>query len=118
MSFRNSAPTSLGLIAAAKAVKEEAKDLRDEGGSRNIRIAIERLNGWVEQLEASPYLEEMMNARVVPEDIKIIAFHYADCLGMIGGNYRRLDELDRALSYFDRGRDLESDERLDIASSY
>jgi tetratricopeptide (TPR) repeat protein len=47
-----------------------------------------------------------------------IASRLADCLGMLGGNQRRMNRFDDALASFVRGRKLEEDRRYSINSSY
>jgi tetratricopeptide (TPR) repeat protein len=51
-------------------------------------------------------------------DQKKIAWHLADCLGMKGGNHRRLNEVDFAMTCFRRGRRYEEDARFAVNSSY
>ena len=96
--------------------KEEAKALRDEG---DLAGAIDTLQDVVTMLAASPFYPDLLSSSqpASPAE-KILATHLADCLGMIGGNYRRLNRLDEALASFERGRTFEEADRLDLTSSY
>ena len=103
------------LNSRVKLHKEEAKDLRDDG---DLEGAIATLDEAVAMVEASPLSPGVSSSAAVPDSEKALASHLADCLGMIGGNCRRLNRLDQALAYFARGRRYEEDERLDVNSSY
>ena len=104
------------LNLQVKLHKEEARALRDEG---DLAGAIDALQDVVTMLTASPFYADLLSSSqpALPAE-KILAMHLADCLGMIGGNYRRLNHLDEALASFERGRTFEEADRLDVSSSY
>jgi tetratricopeptide (TPR) repeat protein len=101
------------LLAKVRASTESAKLNRDDG---DYQDAIDELQGAIGLIEQSGWNGAPSDGMVDGENL--IARHLADCFGMIGGNLRRLNRLDEALSYFDRGRELEEDERYGINSSY
>ena len=104
------------LVSRVKLRKEQAKDFRDDG---DVASAIETLEDALSMLEASPLFQkdlEIIRTPTVPQ--KTLAFHLADCLGMKGGNHRRLDQLSSALTCFERGRGYEESEWLNVPSSY
>lgn len=103
------------LISLAKLKKEEAKDLREDG---DVEGAIETLEDVVTTLERSPLSQRLLSMSAPDEPYKKLAFHLADCLGMLGGNYRRLDRRAEAQAAFLRGRAIEESEKLEVPSSY
>lgn len=103
------------LVSRTKLRKEEAKDCRDEG---DIEGAIRALKNAVETLEASPLAVELEVIGEASQPVKTLAFHLADCIGMLGGNFRRLNRLDEAQACFERGRVYEESPALDVMSSY
>jgi tetratricopeptide (TPR) repeat protein len=103
------------LISVAKLRKEEAKDFRDGG---DFKSAIEVLEDAIADLDRSPLSNCLLETDVPSEPQKQLAFQLADCLGMLGGNYRRLDQFQKALDAFTRGRAIEESEKLGVASSY
>ncbi len=102
------------LVARAKRDKEEAKDLRDDG---DVAGAVAVLEETVKALDASP-LPVDLKATNPSRAMRDLAAQLADCLGMLGGNYRRLGELEKARAAFERGRDYEESEVLEVMSSY
>lgn len=103
------------LVWRAKRDKEEAKDLRDDG---DIAGAVDLLKKTVETLEASPVTAGLEND-VAPSRLMCeLATQLADCLGMLGGNHRRLGQLAEAQRCFERGRRFEESPALGIMSSY
>lgn len=103
------------LTSRIKTRKEEAKDYRDEG---DFRSAINILNEAVAMMRNSPLYPGLQGSGPATPSEKTLALHLADCLGMIGGNYRRMGDLDEALRQFELGRVYEEADRLDVNSSY
>jgi tetratricopeptide (TPR) repeat protein len=103
------------LSSRVKLHKEEAKDLREAG---DLPGAVETLNDAVAMLTKSPLEASLLSARSAGEPEKALAAHLADCLGMIGGNYRRMNRLEDALASFERGRPYEEAVHLELSSSY
>jgi tetratricopeptide (TPR) repeat protein len=103
------------LTTRVKAAKEEAKDLRDDGDAPG---AIVVLQDAVARMEKSPLAAELGADSPESEPVRRLATHLADCLGMLGGNYRRNGELERAQQAFERGRVYEQSSRLGVDSSY
>ncbi|MBN3753691.1 hypothetical protein G3N95_12135 [Paraburkholderia sp. Tr-20389] len=103
------------LVGRAKLRKEEAKDSRDEG---DIESAIEFLQDAIAVMDDSPLSAQLHDNGAASAAVKTLAYHLADCLGMLGGNYRRLDRFDEAQACFERGRIYEDSPRLEVASSY
>ena len=101
------------LIADIGILKDKSKILRGsgdyEGAIDQLRLAIELVDqsGWDKGL-TSP----------LDDDHRKIAWHLVDCLGMLGGNYRRNKQLDEAIKCFERGSTYERDSRYRISSSY
>lgn len=116
MTIVNAEAEIAGLTSRVKARKEEAKDYRDEG---DIPAAIQVLEEAVTLLRNSPLHAGLQQGSgpATPSE-KTLASHLADCLGMIGGNLRRLDRLVEALKHFELGRVYEEEDRLDVNSSY
>ncbi len=104
-----------GLAARVKARKEEAKDCRDAG---DLAGAVAVLTQTVAMLQASRWYASMSGDAEVGAGEQALAAHLADCLGMLGGNHRRMNALDLALATFVEGSRWERDERLDVQSSY
>jgi tetratricopeptide (TPR) repeat protein len=102
------------ITGRVKAAKEEAKDLRDDG---DVVGAIAVLQDEVLGMEKSPLASEL-GADAPTEPVRRLAAQLADCLGMLGGNYRRFGELERAQKTFERGRVYEQSGRLGVDSSY
>lgn len=103
------------LAARVKARKEEAKDCRD---AADLPGAVAVLEQTVAMLRASPWHTTLFDDGPASEGEKALAAHLADCLGMLGGNHRRLEQLDRALLAFQEGARVEAAERLEVLSSY
>jgi tetratricopeptide (TPR) repeat protein len=103
------------LVMQVKLRKEQAKDYRDDG---DIEAAIGSLGDAISMLEASPLYKNLTvtDAPTAPQNT--LAFHLADCLGMKGGNLRRLDRLPEALACFKHGRTYEESKHLNVPSSY
>ena len=99
----------------AKLRKEEAKDFREDG---DIKSAIEALEDAIAALDRSPLSNRLLETDAPSVPQKKLAFQLADCLGMLGGNYRRLDQFPEALAAFNRGRAIEESEKLEVPSSY
>ncbi|MFI5010836.1 MAG: hypothetical protein ACHQAY_00665 [Hyphomicrobiales bacterium] len=101
------------LITEVEILKNEAKLARDDadyaGAIDALREAIDLTSGWRQGLPAAGELDET--------DRKI-AWHLADCFGMLGGNYRRSGKVDEAIECFEQGRVYELDARFHVASSY
>jgi len=103
------------LVSVAKLKKEEAKDFRETG---DVASAIAVLEEAIATLDRSPLSERLLENGAPSDAQKKLAFHLADCLGMLGGNHRRLDHFPAALAAFVRGRRLEESESLAVPSSY
>ena len=103
------------VAARVKARKEEAKDCRDAG---DLKGAVDVLTQTVTMLKASRWYASMLDSAEVGEGEKAVAAHLADCLGMLGGNHRRMKSLELALAAFEEGSRWEGDDRLDVQSSY
>ena len=102
------------LISRIKAAKEEAKDLRDDGDASG---AILVLQDAVARMDGSPLAVDL-DSREPSEPVRRLAAQLADCLGMLGGNYRRNGELEHAQAAFERGRVYEQSGTLGVDSSY
>jgi tetratricopeptide (TPR) repeat protein len=102
------------IVDLAKAAKEEAKDLRDDG---DVPGAIRVLLDTLAQMDQSPLAAKLESDRP-SAPVKRLAGQLADCLGMLGGNYRRIGELERARQTFGRGRIYEESSRLGVNASY
>src|SRR5262249_30282884 len=103
------------LTTRVKTRKEEAKDYRDEG---DIPSAINVLKEAVAMNPNSPLYPGVQSSGPATPSEKTLAAQLTDCLGMLGGNYRRMNDLDEALRQFELGRVYEEAERLDVNSSY
>lgn len=103
------------LVARAKRDKEEAKDHRDSG---DIAAAVRVLEGTVKALDASPLAAGLEAATEPNKPMRDLAAQLADCLGMLGGNYRRQGRLKEAQAAFERGRIYEESPSLELMSSY
>ncbi len=103
------------LTSIAKLRKEEAKDFRDDG---EIKSAIQALEDAIAALDQSPLSNRLLETDAPSGPQKKLAFQLADCLGMLGGNYRRLNQFPEALAAFNRGRAIEESEKLEVPSSY
>lgn len=104
------------LVAVAKRDKEAAKDLRDEG---DIEGAVRLLRRTVATFDASPLVAGLENLTGEAGKPQVeVATQLADCLGMLGGNLRRLGRLHDAQACFDRGRMYEESSSLNVMSSY
>ena len=102
------------LLAEIAILKDEAKIERDTGAYSD---AIERLSEAIALIDDSQWDDGATATRL--DDVqKRVAWQLADCLGMLGGNYRRLQQLDEAIQCFERGRLYEQDPRFQIYSSY
>jgi tetratricopeptide (TPR) repeat protein len=103
------------LVARAKRDKEEAKDHRDDG---DIAAAVSVLEEAVKALDDSPLAAGLETATAPSKPMRELAAQLADCLGMLGGNYRRQGRLNEAQIAFERGRLYEESPTLDVMSSY
>jgi tetratricopeptide (TPR) repeat protein len=101
------------LLAKVAAFVAEAKLHRDDN---EYEDAIAELKAAIELIERSGWDGDPTFGMVNGENL--IASNLADCLGMLGGNLRRLNRLDAALEQFERGRRLEADSQYGINSSY
>jgi tetratricopeptide (TPR) repeat protein len=101
------------LLAKIQEHIELAKTSRDD---EDYEDAIEELESAVSLIDGSSWHDEPSNGMIDGENE--IASRLADCLGMLGGNQRRLKRFDDALASFARGRKLEEDRRYGINSSY
>jgi tetratricopeptide (TPR) repeat protein len=107
------------LNSTSKLRKLQAKNLRDDddvpGAVRVLLSAIQELESnclknWESEVDHIP--------AAVPVQVQAVAFQLADCIGMLGGNYRRLNRLEDAQIQFDRGSRLEAEPAFGIMSSY
>jgi tetratricopeptide (TPR) repeat protein len=103
------------LVTQVKLRKEQAKDYRDDG---DIDAAVQSLDDAISMLEVSPLYNDLTVTEAPTAPQKTLAFHLADCLGMKGGNLRRLNEFSEALDCFKRGRTYEESKYLNVPSSY
>ena len=105
-----------GLIARIKVRKEEAKDAREDG---DVEAAITALADAVAAVEASPLQATLLagSGRASSSE-RLLAAELADLLGMLGGNQRRAGRGAAAQASFERGREIEESDRLDLNSSY
>jgi hypothetical protein len=103
------------LVARAKRDKEKAKDHRDNG---DIAAAVTLLEETVEALGASSLAAGLETAIAPTKPMRDLAAQLADCLGMLGGNYRRQGRLKEAQTAFERGRVYEESPSLEVMSSY
>jgi tetratricopeptide (TPR) repeat protein len=103
------------LVTRAKRDKEEAKDHRDNG---EIAAAVSVLEATVKALDDLPLTAGLEIALEPSKPMRDLAAQLADCLGMLGGNYRRQGRLKEAQSVFERGRIYEESPRLEVMSSY
>lgn len=103
------------LVARAKRDKEEAKDHRDNG---DIAAAVTVLEETVKALDASPLAAGLETVTVPSKPMRDLAVQLADCLGMLGGNYRRQGRFKEAQAAFERGRVYEDSLSLEVLSSY
>jgi tetratricopeptide (TPR) repeat protein len=103
------------LVARAKHDKEAAKDLRDDG---DVAGAVAVLEASVKAFEASPLVAELEAAPRDSKPMREVAAQFADLLGMLGGNHRRLGQREQALACFERGSRVEAAPPLAVMSSY
>lgn len=103
------------LVARAKRAKEEAKDRREDG---DVAAAVTVLEQTVTALDASPLVAGLEAANAPSKPLRDLAAQLADCLGMLGGNYRRQGRLKEAQAVFERGRVYEESPSLEVMSSY
>jgi len=103
------------LAAEIALLKDESKLARDAG---DYAGAIDQLSLAIELIDNSGWDDGLDPGAPVVEDRRKIAWHLADCLGMLGGNYRRIEQLDEAVRCFERGRLYEQDSRFQVSSSY
>ncbi len=103
------------LTSIVKLRKEEAKDFRDDA---DIPSAVEALKDAIAALDRSPLSDQLLETDAPSGPQKKLAFQLADCLGMLGGNHRRLDRFSDALAAFTRGQTIEESEKLEVPSSY
>lgn len=106
------------LVATAKLRKLQAKNRRDAG---EIEDAVNVLERAISELESGglAWIEQAKDLQTeASEPVRAVAFQMADCIGMLGGNFRRLNQLDVAQIHFERGSDLEAAPALDVMSSY
>jgi len=101
------------LIAKVKVLKEEAKLYRDDS---DYDEAVDVLKDAVGLLDSTELDSDQSEETTDIE--KKIAWEFADCFGMLGGNYRRLNRLTDALECFKRGRMYEENPSFSINSSY
>lgn len=107
------------LTSIAKLRKLQAKNLRDDS---DVPGAVQALLSAIQELESGGLKDweaeiGRLPTTVAPQ-VQAVAFQLADCIGMLGGNYRRRDQLDDAQIQFDRGSRLEAAPGLGIMSSY
>lgn len=100
------------LTANIAALKKEADGYKTD---REYRDAIGTLRDAIELIDRSGWESDPSLKR---EERNNIAWHLADCLGMMGGHHRRLGQLERALEAFERGRQYEKNQQYRIDSSY
>jgi tetratricopeptide (TPR) repeat protein len=103
------------LLARAKSGKEEAKDLKESG---DIKAAVESLNETVDFLSTSALAVGLEHVTEAAKPLRELASQLADCLGMLGGNYKRLKLFEEARHCFERGRAYEESPTLGVMSSY
>jgi tetratricopeptide (TPR) repeat protein len=103
------------LVARSKRDKEEAKYHRDNG---DIAAAVTLLEETVKVLDSSPLAAGLETATEPSKPMRDLAAQLADCLGMLGGNYRRQGRLKEAQAAFERGRVYEDSPSLEVMSSY
>jgi tetratricopeptide (TPR) repeat protein len=108
-------PDLTRVVARAKSRKEEAKDLREE---KNVAAAVQLLERAVALLTDAAVAVRLDDAVAPGKPMRDLATQLADCLGMLGGNYRRLGALERARDCFERGRRYEESPLLMVMSSY
>lgn len=104
-------------MGEAQVIIDEAK-LDREKGADGIQQAIGQLKSAVKLLEGVGWSAGVGARAVASDEQKKAAAQMADCLGMIGGNYRRLGHARGALTWFKKGRKIEQDERFNIDSTY
>lgn len=102
-------------LARAKTLVAEAQFAREDG---DYEVAVDSLQEAVDGLDQTGWLTDVQNGQPLTELHKEIARALANCLGMIGGNYRRLNRLDDAVRFFEQGRKYEEDEQFGVNSSY
>lgn len=104
----NYADLNRDIIALKKEAEASKSDRDYEGAIDVLRYAVALIDstGW----ETDTSLKR--------DERNQVAWHLADCLGMIGGHYRRLGQLGEALKNFERGRQFEQDPQYRIDSSY
>jgi tetratricopeptide (TPR) repeat protein len=103
------------LLLRIPLAKDEAKVLRDE---RDYDGAIARLRRVIEEIERSGWNDGLTTGSHLDEKQRKIAWHLTDCLGMLGGNFRRNKQLDEAITSFDRGSKYEQEKPYRVATSY
>jgi tetratricopeptide (TPR) repeat protein len=103
------------LLQRIPVAKDEAKLLRDE---RDYAAAISRLRHAIDEIDRSGWDDDVTAESQLDEPQRKIAWHLADCLGMLGGNFRRNGELDKAIESFDRGSKYEQDKPYRVGTYY
>jgi tetratricopeptide (TPR) repeat protein len=113
------------LITDVEILKNEAKLARD---ANQVDEAIDLLTEAVGEIEESGWKPHPAGVDGLDEQDRTMAWHYADCLGMLGGNFRRKAQqtdasrrvqlLKQAIACFERGRTYEQEPNYRIASSY
>ncbi len=104
-------------MGEVQVIIDEAKLDRDQGPD-GIQQAIGQLKSAVKLLDGFSWSVGVGVRAVASDEQKKAAAQMADCLGMIGGNYRRLGHAWGALIWFKKGRKIEQDERFNIDSTY
>jgi tetratricopeptide (TPR) repeat protein len=114
--LRSAPSLSLAELSAELAIlKDEAKLLRDDG---KYEGAIEQLTTAIALIDKSRWKPGLAPTSSPSDAQKKMAWHLADCLGMLGGNYRRNHQLEEAIKCFARGSKFEQNPRYGLSSSY
>jgi hypothetical protein len=101
----------MGLIPEIENLKAESKLSRDEQDYQEAINELTTAIGLAERAAWDP------PGASLDDTGRKIAWHVADCWGMIGGNLRRLKKLPEAIDCFKKGRVYEQDERYGVSGS-
>jgi tetratricopeptide (TPR) repeat protein len=92
-----------------------SKGKRDLG---EIGNAIDKLTSTITMVESSVQYHEILERGNLSDPERELIDNLSDCIGMLGGHYRRQGQIALAIECFRKGAKLEQDKLLLVGSSY
>jgi tetratricopeptide (TPR) repeat protein len=111
-------PDPFAILRDVESLKIRSRRLRDQGRLDSAGDALRQAIRMLEQERAQREVVHLSKSEPAPQDLRDLVVQLADCYGSLAGVLRRAGELQQALDFYRKGKELEQNEAYRIKNTY